>query len=617
MVYLAFLRFSSSSTTDVDTNPPPSSELSSLRPHPKLRPLDLLTKLSRRASASPTDASPIISRPKINTNVRPLPSKTSPIGGTPPTLGGVPARTPPNLPLYPFPIAKSASLPTTSTSSHFYPPPPRFNPKLHINTQNLSRNSYAGPTDVRRQDDWSRYPIARHLSPIPEQEYVSPASLLDTVPLPGSGQSTTPKAAISILRKESQRTDITRPSPVYSQHQAFISRPLNRSISQASSIYTPRSISSSTPISAATSASAPTIPPIDLTPAFPGPHRANTLEGGPTRRVPPSPLSYVSSATDWENSRYASEQDAQSFRTASESRTRSETSESDREAEDFDIPDTLAVPSEPAVERQEESVLEPASPEWRSDSVPPAMPAIVTGGSVVDSQPASAAVAAASPLSNTSSFIYRRWDRIRLFEESPQLCSGALALPRVDWKRWTPASLLFWLGFCFPLLWLFGGWYFTIYQETGMTWAALVQQEHRYEGKPKPPSSRKGKAVHGGSALLLPLWAMHGCRPPISGVTEEERRSVQKLYLGYPFVNREFDLPQHIVGPQDIHAGPFRLLSKIPIVRISLLGSDEDCSTRRKLDPWIWRCRVAFMLFGISSIMVCITLIGVYLPRAL
>jgi hypothetical protein len=518
---------------------------------------------------------------------------------------------------YPFPISRTASLPTSS--NHFYPPPPRQNPKLHIMT-NLSSGTRTHPRQLD-YSDWARYPIAKHLSPITEQDYTSPQTIGETIPLPEVQHDGANEPASSVMRKgsEGQRSDITRPSPVYA-HQAFISRPLNRSLSQASS-GTHRTASSSVPNSAVAT-HPPTIPPLDLTPAFPGPHRANTLEGGVTlRRDHMSPISFVSSASEF--SPHGGNSDAQSYKTASEAMEDDDFSDPGPEDFSMSLSATAFVDGEPVLGENDSESDEASESDITDElalrlyTLPP--PLATCDTTLVASQPSPSrplSQSATSSLSNSSSFIHRRWDRVTTFGTS---LSGAFHLPRIE-PRWTPACISFWLGFSFPLLWLYGGWYFTVYQETGMTWSALVRQEHRGLHVPGGKSKRSSKErnASGNTGLILPLWAMHNCHPDesmnMSALTEDERRSVQKLYLGYPFVNSHVSL--HKSTSNNLHPGPFNFLSKVPVVGIDLINSREE-TNNRKLDPWIWRCRVAFVLFALSSILVTIVLLAIYLPRAL
>ncbi|KAK2460775.1 hypothetical protein APHAL10511_007245 [Amanita phalloides] len=184
----------------------------------------------------------------------------------------------------------------------------RFNLRLNLNTnaefvqgvQSLrlvdriaaaTNDVFAGAYD---------YPRAKQLSPIAEVDYVSPDSLKKTKSLPfmnnSSDVSATPYSRQNTNNTTntnnpspggsvSQGSEVTRPSPVYSS--PFISRPLNRTVSQTSSRTT--TSSSVVPKNAAPKSTepAPSLPPLDLRPPFPGPHPPHTGSGPPLR--PPKP----------------------------------------------------------------------------------------------------------------------------------------------------------------------------------------------------------------------------------------------------------------------------------------------------------------------------------------
>lgn len=376
---------------------------------------------------------------------------------------------------------------------------------------------------------------------------------------------------------------------MYSAQPAFLSRQLNRSLSQTSS----RTLRStvSTPISAL----APSIPPLDFTPAFPGPHPNNSVQedgAQPLRGKPglsPGGASFAASIGD--SLEDTGSLHADSFMTATE------------HAEEFSVRNSIrnleidALPPSPI---SVVSVSEDPGETSRRSMVKNTYPSSPLRYSQVYNYPEDAIV----PIEERSI-----WET-----ESPPL-RPTPTRPSYEFLGLTPACWMFWLGFIFPLTWIIGGWYFTIFQETGEDWRAVIRlpslpslpklQSRRSSIQLPPKAAHKSHDNH-----VLPLWAKRSwSEETIEHLTPQELQLVQRLWTGYPFI-------EHVPTsrPNSVHGRFFRALKAVTCLRLSLIGSPV-LNNRRHLDPWIWRCRVALAFFIVICLSVLVVCLALLIPR--
>ncbi|RDB19741.1 hypothetical protein Hypma_013158 [Hypsizygus marmoreus] len=522
------------------------------------------------------------------------------------------------------PIGRSVSSPPTSpsyissssSSSPFSSPsPPKWNLKLNTNAS-FSQSTHSLRLDPRPYTTTStdvygysyNYPLAKQLSPIAEQDYFSPDSLRKTIRLP-SVNGSTPSVAHSLSNATnpspggSQNSEITRPSPSYSNSHPFITRHLNRTISQTSS-RTHISTSSSIPRLSTQSSAPPSIPPLNLAPPFPGPHPSQNGTGPPLRprrsTIVAMPTIIGSSESggylDDDDEAYGGEDDleslhAESFVTASDALP-----VADGEMDIADASSSHTTPQKSA----------------RSGGFP--VPSI-------SAPPSVRSAAEGSRLPSTSeSFIGRRWER------DAALGSGVVTFrAKRQWLSYTPAFWAFWLGFVCPVLWLIGGWHFTRFGEQPprltfwefycfgrwRNWCCLWKRRRVIKGL---PGNGDGVSSSTGGRLTMEQQLQQARLP--KWVTEKQssddgrlrlhdpKRSLRGISFGYPFIPRPVSVQRqsgdsevwcmsatkHIV---DTLEKPNRLFDQLYGIKLKEVRGRPE-SGRRIFDPWIQRCRYAF-----------------------
>ncbi|KAM6501092.1 hypothetical protein JOM56_004106 [Amanita muscaria] len=482
------------------------------------------------------------------------------------------------------------------------------------------------------------YPRAKQLSPIAEVDYVSPDSLKKTQSLPFMSNFDLSATAYSRQNTNntnttnispggaSQGSEVTRPSPVYSS--PFITRPLNRTVSQTSS-RTHVSTTSSVPTRVTTATMKagdppPSLPPLDLKPPFPGPHPSHS---GTLR--PPKPqrtfggLSTIVGSDEGggEGSKYTSDDvaslHADSFVTAS---TRSYDNEGgappsipgdedygDDEGE-YEKDEKVA----PSIHRRQLS----ASGETLSD-----LTSVHSGRSRVRT--------------GSESFIARRWE-----SDAGYGSGGRVAVLRTKKKAWldaTPAFWAFWLGFVCPFLWLIGGWHFTSFGEqppklsfwefyfnTGYwTFKLKPCYGRRKEGSTEPDerqekrariASKKGKDKQQDPPPVTRWVAEKQSSDQRRERLYDPKRSMRGILFGYPFIarpmrhERKSDWAARALGRLiKVIAVPNRLFDHLYGVKLTEVRGRPETS-RRMFDPWIQRSRYAFCYaLIVLSIGLCIT----------
>ncbi|GBE83427.1 predicted protein [Sparassis crispa] len=336
-------------------------------------------------------------------------------------------------------------------------------------------------------------------------------------------------------------------------HPAFITRTLNRSISQAS-----------TSSLRSTASAAPTIPPLDLRPNFqatlgipPGPRKPRmggaTIPTGTSNMTRPQKYSVIY-------------EDGASARTSS-----FVTAPSDGDTEPQFLPEDVPHMDEPGY-----ALSVHASAEGTDDVPVDTLPAGLYDvpltaeprgrpTSVHTHPSASASQRSTSP---TESIIHKRWLKGVSFG------SDRFVVPSARLQKWqvTTACVLFWLGFVGPWCWLIGGWILSEGEET-----------------------RSG----GKRESLLPLWARRGKRgsgekgkmPAEKGklLGENDKMPASNKKTGrkswYPLVAPSLEtLTPSVHSDIDISFTPTRRMKR---------------DSRVVTDPWIFRCRVAAIASGI------------------
>ncbi|TFK29551.1 hypothetical protein FA15DRAFT_582070 [Coprinopsis marcescibilis] len=563
----------------------------------------------------------------------------SPQGPAPPPLRRT-VSSPPMSPYHPSPTSSASSAEITPTAfavpsiaSHGG----KWNLKLQTgpgaSTQSLPTTSaVVSPPMVLEAADQRphtdvygyayNYPLAKQLSPIAEQDYLSPDSLKRTQSLPASAGSASRTASDKDLRFSasgasaspggSQGSEPTRPSPSYSS--PFITRQLNRTASQTSS-RTHVSATSSTAVQSRHSSKAievPIIPPLDLRPPFPGPHPSSSGSGGPYSRPPRSHIGSMPMILgSTEGGESIEEEDGYEYATTNES----------LHADSFV---TAASNDHPGRSRgalagsvREIEVME----QDESRTVPVGGPS--DGRSTLGSQKLPSA---------SESFITRRWDR------DANLGNGVRTFrAKKEFVNATPAFWTFWLGFICPFLWLIGGWHFTnfgeqpprltfweFYFNTGY-WKAMccggrdkkreMDQEKREGKKVEPPAAR------------LPRWVTEKQGSDYGRTRlNDPKRSLKGISFGYPFIPRPPPLNKEktfwprvsdtILG---ILGKPNRIFDQLYGVKLREVRGRPE-SGRRFFDPWIQRCRYALcyaMFFLAIGLCIASAYLIVYNTRAL
>ncbi|PFH53440.1 hypothetical protein AMATHDRAFT_38671 [Amanita thiersii Skay4041] len=550
----------------------------------------------------------------------------------------------------------------------------RTNIRLNLNTnvefvqnvqalQLMDRTSAAAATDVFAGA--YDYPRAKQLSPIAEVDYVSPDSLKKTKSLPfmGTNGGNTPTDASTPYSRQntnntintsannpspggSQGSEITRkhslqfifnftaitwytgPSPVYAS--PFITRSLNRTVSQTSSRTHASTASSVVPRSTTTKSNdPPSLPPLDLRPPFPGPHPGH---GGTSLRPPKLPHrdqqggivplpTIVGSVEDVERpgeERYTTDDvaslHADSFVTATSygrnnsaggpPTDRGDTgNDTEGEGDEREATEMTSTVHLPHIDIEGESRAELMS--------------LRSGQSQIQSA--------------SESFITRRWEYDAGYGIGGRVT--VLKSKRQNWVTATPAFWAFWLGFLCPVLWLIGGWHFTHFGEqpprltfwefyfNAGYWkeklgccygrrrrslqAVLIStedQEAQELGSIAGDATgrRKGKEKQQ-DPPPLPRWVAE--KQPSDqrrARLNDPKRSLRGISFGYPFIPRPIAAPRRegwsgkaMRRFLSIVTAPNRLFDHLYGVKLLEVRGRAE-SRRRMFDPWIQRCRYAF-----------------------
>lgn len=359
-----------------------------------------------------------------------------------------------------IPIGRSVSSPsplTTSSSS-------RWNLRLNTSTHSLGLDSKSIGGGMKSTDVAYNYPLAKQLSPIAEQDYFSPESLRQSIALPASSNSSP---------SGSQTSEITRPSPT---SHPFISRQLNRTISQTSS-RTQVSTTSSSALRNGKSAEAPSIPPLNLTPPFPGPHPSQNMNSNPPLRPLKSTVATMETIMSEEGY-----------------------DEYDGEGSSLHAESFVTATSEAGPTNSQVILAFPRPPEMREE-----------GSSGEARRP-----------SVSESFISRRWNR------DHGLGTGFTFRAKREWNSYTPGFWAFWLGFMCPVLWLIGGWHFTRIGEQ-------PARKKFWEFYFHVPQGGEGK----GEEHRLPRWVTEKQSSDDGRARlQDPKRSLKGISFGYPFIPR-------------------------------------------------------------------------------
>ncbi|KAI0943764.1 hypothetical protein AcW1_002849 [Taiwanofungus camphoratus] len=330
-----------------------------------------------------------------------------------------------------------------------------------------------------------------------------------------------------------------------SPYPAFLTRPLNRSISQASTS-TFRSTTSVVP---------PKIPPLDLRPDF-----QNTL-GLPARktRLVVSSLSPVAGSPTRPNKYSVIYEDGSSVRTASFITAPSENTpdpEGEQEHKDY---------AASYVGETEETLGAPAGmlPEGLYDV--PSKPEQREGGKETHTLAGEPSISTAeSRLSRSASpsesYIHKRWLKGVYFGNDRFITSNI----KQQHMTVTSAYVLFWLGFVGPWCWLIGGW---MLSKSG---------EIKLDGKD--------------TDAALPMWTRRSKK--YVGPAEREKSGGRKLglKLWYPLVAPPVEGLSPSVGSR----------TSITSVRRWQKGSAS------RMDRWVVRCRIAAIMSGVLLLAACI-----------
>ncbi|KAF7366641.1 hypothetical protein MSAN_00922000 [Mycena sanguinolenta] len=416
-----------------------------------------------------------------------------------------------------YPLIRSYSLPTRVSSSLGGNTIPTFSapPAARANSLSLLH------LDIRRP-----------LSPIEEGTCASPVSIQPTSPI----KPTSPKDSdISTLELQQpvvcppfvQRTISSRPETsgttasnpvVFARDPMFLAHP-------------------------------PSLPPLDLFPAFPGPHPSRDGDGPPRR--PPRVLTLPLQSTIYSEGARSSSGSlhAESFVTAADSLH-------NRDSAPLDV-----------------------------------LPLELT--STITHSTTSSTLHGTLHASHSEPFPGHHLVRN---DTAVSGTSSNLRLKRQHFEFATPAFCAFWLGFLFPPIWWIGGWYFTLFPETPASrtlwqhyvldteWFAVLtcgRRRRRIRGK---------HASHPVKPLLLPQW-VKSCNNTTA--------SLKGISYYYPYVSRPAPGEKGHVTTSPAPPG-FRSLHKLfdEITRSRLARVKLDLeSPRRIIDPWIQRCRRALCYF--------------------
>ncbi|KAK0205517.1 hypothetical protein DFS33DRAFT_1383426 [Desarmillaria ectypa] len=471
------------------------------------------------------------------------------------------------------PISRTVSSPATSPS-YSSPSPSTSSPSSSYGTKltpprlQMNRASTRSTQSLRLDSTTHDRYGKKQLSPIAEQDYFSPDSLRRSILLPSISAELTPVTPSTNQSQNTSGSDITRPSPVYSN--PFILRPLNRTGSQSSS---------RTHISILTTQSEtpPSIPPLDLRPPFPGPHPSHDGDGPALR--PRKSLNFIHMPTIGSEeegpsgSEYGGESDiaslhADSFVTASDSLH--ERSSSSYDAGPVPFADRDSKPELPSPTTPDRIAFPP------TESISPPR--------------------SRSPPSASESFIARRWDRFTSLYTGPvtfETKPSRLSL--------TPACWAFWLGFLCPFLWLVGGWHFTNFgeQPPRLTFCDFYFNVGYWKVVYFCHGRRREKK---GKESVLPRWVEKSEQSNQVARMNDAGGSTRRGFLfGYPFVPRP-------TVPSGRRQGVFRCCWDMGVktfskpnwffdhfygIRLSEVKGRRETG-RRIIDPWIQRCRYAF-----------------------
>ncbi|KAJ8517687.1 hypothetical protein ONZ45_g5158 [Pleurotus djamor] len=491
--------------------------------------------------------------------------------------------------LRPFPHVSPS--PSTSTATFSASPAPSTHKwGLRLQTDPAlvgSTNSLGLDTRQASLAEEYSYPLVKQLSPITEQDYLSPAPSQRTPPPGDTAELFTSHSQSNRSPNGSQYSTITKPSPVYAP---FISRPLNRTLSQNSSRTHVSTNSTGAPAPPVVPKDS-VLPPLDLKPHFPGPHPSSSYTvNGATLRPPKSATTptmptitgsseeYPGSAST-DDERYTLHPD--SFLTA----------DSMNEASSTPTPRGTR-PEAPPMDMDITEV--PTTEEHHTTSQPASLYENPFQGDHRGGRSGrTVSLAGSAPLSPTESgFIHTRWDR------DVALGSGGVAFPRVKKQRlsYTPACWMFWLCFLCPPLWFVGGWYITIFAEA-YTFRDPEDDWHWWGVRKRDARKRKKQMQQ----AQLPQWMLE--KQQTSDAASSTRRALRGISYLYPFVARPVEYP----APR----GPFmsatmrilstlgkanRIFDKIPYVKLVEVDGERE-SERRIFDPWIQRCRYAWCWF--------------------
>ncbi|KAJ3880943.1 hypothetical protein F5051DRAFT_138885 [Lentinula edodes] len=484
--------------------------------------------------------------------------------------------------------------------------------------------AHAGSTFSLRMDGQSHistlygdaynYPLVKPLSPIAEQDYFSPESLRKTIQLPPDTSTSISPSVSSPAGSHS-----TRPSPVHSL--PFITRPVNRSLSQSTHRSGRSTTSTVTPILPLPEARLQTSGPYtsqdgDAHPLRPG-KSSNRLTTMPT--IPAGSSEEYQIGNEAAESSYGGHEEAEDGSEGSES-LRSFVTAGDTSPNQTVPPIAMDYGSTP-------SPLPVPAPVAQSQSYSKILPVefTETDVSMIRSDGSSVQAYTRSPASVSSSFIRRRWDKDAGYPVGP----GAFNLKpkrQCFYIDATPALWAFLLGFFFPVLWFVGGWHFTNFGEqparltlwefyfNGAYWRELFccgRGKLKWNDQLKESGSsetKKGKGKEREKPLRirhpppLPRWITEKLSTDVKKARlNDAKRSLRGISFGYPFV------PRPVVCSSSSHSNatqaarrimsvlsrPNRILDQFYGVRLKDVRGKRE-GPRRIFDPWIQRCRYAF-----------------------
>ncbi|KAL0574495.1 hypothetical protein V5O48_007470 [Marasmius crinis-equi] len=503
-----------------------------------------------------------------------------------------------------FPLTRSMSSPTPYTTSSSSS---NSIPGAHPARCNFMNSAYAGSTHSLRLDTQHRpmlsygsnhsYPLMKPLSPIVEQDYISPSAALKTIPLPSVSPSettttSTPQSATapapSLAASKSTSSDLSHSPGIISASQSEGSN-----VPQSQALLRPKKSCPLPTISAAGSSEEDDDHASFVTASDSTPH--------PQSRPQSRPLSY-------DEQRFS----RHSIVTAADTSTT--------------VPIiSIAVPPPVAFTETEVSII-------RSDDG--------TGTVTVPRSPPSA----------SESFVLRRWER-DAFLNPPRDVQGLTRDPSASssvkfrvqaephwWNEATPAFWAFWMGFLCPILWLIGGWHFTHFGEQPPRvtfwefylnlrfWKGLVccggrgkeghgpdfalspppkkwtwgRAKRGRKDKEKQRETETGCTTPGNDSLRLPRWVSEKQSSDFRRARlNDPKRSLKGIYFGYPFVARP-QLPDEASQRQQLWDKAVHILTKpnkafdhIYGVKLTEVHGKPEAG-RRMIDPWIQRCRYAF-----------------------